>query len=77
LVGAYSVWEPWGGPRRLLRGTTVHPGGEQQVTLLLALRPCGKESRLDTLDRVTAHYRLFGRTFSQPIALAIRPTVSC
>jgi hypothetical protein len=62
---------------RPLRGAVLHPGDAQPVTLLLALRGCGTAQRLDTLDRVTVRYRLAGATFTQPIMLAIRPTISC
>jgi hypothetical protein len=72
-----SSWLP-GNAARPLRNAVLHPGDEQPVTLLLALKRCRSSSPpLDTLDRVTAHYRLLGRTLSQPIALALRPTVSC
>jgi hypothetical protein len=77
VVGADGGSLPPGSGNRVLPGTVVHPGNEQTVTLLLALRACGREGGLHTLDRVTARYRLFGATLSQPIALAIRPTISC
>lgn len=77
VVGAVAGSLPPGAGTRRLGGTVVHPGNDQFVTLMLALRACGGARRIDTLDRVTAYYRLFGATFAQPIALAIRPTVSC
>ena len=78
VVRVFGSWWPRDSGARPLRNAVLHPGDEQPLTLLLALRRCTSSSpRLDTLDRVTAHYRLLGKAFAQPIALAIRPTISC
>src|SRR5712691_118149 len=77
VVGAESGIMQRGFRGGALRGTSVHRNREQFVTLFIRLLGCDQASGTATLDRVTVRYRLAGMTFSQPMALAIRPTISC
>ena len=69
---------PWSRlPAKPLRGTTIGARHEQSVTLFIHLRGCNGASGTFTLDRIKIRYRTGGLTLAQPVALAIRPTVSC
>jgi hypothetical protein len=75
VAGFRDPWSP--PPATPLRSTTIRPRHEQPITLFIHLQGCNSASGTMTLDRITVHYRTNGLTLSQPVALAIRPTVSC
>jgi hypothetical protein len=62
---------------RVLRGTSIGHSEQQVITLVLGVLGCDHSIGTTTLDRVTVRYRIAGMTLSQPVALAIRPTVVC
>jgi hypothetical protein len=60
-----------------LAGRRAAGGTDLDVTIFLRLAGCDTSSGTATLDRVTVRYRYLGLTLSQPLLLAMRPTLVC
>jgi hypothetical protein len=62
---------------RPIRGVTMGHAQDQALTIFIRTLGCAGSSGTFTLDRVNVRYRLAGVTLSQPVALAMQPTVVC
>jgi hypothetical protein len=77
VVGAGAGFVYPGDRVRAVRGTSLGRHREQVVTLFIRLLGCDHASGTAALDRVNIRYRLAGMDFTQPLLLAIRPTLVC
>jgi hypothetical protein len=62
---------------RPLRGGTIGHKQDEPLTLFIRAHGCNGSFGMFSLDRVHVRYRLAGLTLSQPVKLAMRPTVIC